>query len=134
MAGSRGPIGKPAGQRQHHGKPAPLTVLPGGKKGLTAPDPSGGLTAAVRRQWEDLWASPLAALVEGTDLPALERLFLLYDERERCWKAYRKARLVKGSQGQPVMSPLARQVALLDVEIRHLEDRFGLSPRARLRL
>jgi hypothetical protein len=68
------------------------------------------------------------------DHPALLRLFTLLDERERCARAASKQRLIKGSQGQPVLNPLLKQVAALDTEIRQLEDRFGLTPLARLRL
>ena len=42
--------------------------------------------------------------------------------------------LVLGSQGQPVANPLARVVLGYDAEIRQLEDRLGLSPRARANL
>ena len=39
-----------------------------------------------------------------------------------------------GSQGQPVLNPLGRQLSSSDAESRQLEDRFGLTPMARLRL
>jgi hypothetical protein len=41
---------------------------------------------------------------------------------------------VLGSQGQYVLNPLYRQMVTLETEIRNLEDRFGLSPMARLKL
>ena len=50
------------------------------------------------------------------------------------WRTARKARLVEGSQGQPRINPLFTTIATMDAEIRQLEDRFGLSPRARLAL
>jgi phage terminase small subunit len=33
-----------------------------------------------------------------------------------------------------VLNPLGKHMATLDSEIRHLEDRLGLTPRARLQL
>ena len=85
--------------------------------------------------WESYWTSTLTAVVRlDTDLPALVRLFTLYDERERAYRGYRSERLVKGSQDQLVLNPLARAMAVFDTEIRQLEDRFGLTPKARLAL
>ena len=82
------------------------------------------------------WRSEMARIVdEDRDRPALERLFTLYDERERAYRAYRKQRLVKGSTKQPVVNPLWRHAtSTLDPEIRQIEDRFGLTPRSRAQL
>ena len=94
-----------------------------------------GMLKKTRDQWAAFWGSDVAAVCSPpTDLPALERLFSLYDERERCARAIRKSPLVTGSQGQPVLNPLSRQVGAVDPEIRQLEDRFGLTPMARLKL
>jgi hypothetical protein len=68
------------------------------------------------------------------DLLGLRRLFDLYDEHERALRAYRRKRLVPGSQGQPVINPAGRLLRELAGEIRQLEDRYGLSPMARLKL
>lgn len=108
--------------------PAPNTVT-------VTPAAPRGLLAVQRAAWSTFWASPLAKVVElATDLPALTRLWTLYDERERCYQGVRRERLTLGSQGQPVLNPLYRQLAALDPEIRQLEDRFGLTPMSRLRL
>lgn len=89
----------------------------------------------TRERWRRYWASPISQLVEVTDSPALERMFRLYDERDRAGRTLRRqGPLVRGSQGQPVLNPVARYVAQCDAEIRSLEDRFGLSARARLQL
>ena len=80
-------------------------------------------------------SSELAEVVElGTDQPAITRLFTLYDERERAFRGYKKRRLTLGYKGQPVLNPLGRMMLQLDEEIRQLEDRLGLTPRARLQL
>ncbi|MDQ3380557.1 MAG: hypothetical protein M3546_09575 [Actinomycetota bacterium] len=97
--------------------------------------PPRGLLAATRQAWEGFWASEVATAVDASsDMPAIVRLFTLLDERERALRIYRRARLVSGSQGQPVLSPAFKAIAVLDSEIRQLEDRFGLTPRARAAL
>lgn len=94
-----------------------------------------GLLKLTRQLWSDYWRSALALVVQlGTDMPAVRRLFTLYDERERAYRAYRKERLVLGSEGQRVLNPLGRQMCRFDAEIRQLEDRLGLTPRSRLQL
>lgn len=73
-------------------------------------------------------------IAAAVDAAALERLFDLYDERERAYQDFRKQRFVKGSQGQDVLNPLGRLITSLDNEIRQLEDRYGFSPRSRMNL
>lgn len=109
-----------------------LVALPGGK--VEEPPPPAGLLKITRQDWAAFWASPLGALVVPADLPALRRLFTLYDERARAYQGYRKQRLAPGSMGQPALNPLFAAMKAMDAEIRMLEDRFGLSPIARLRL
>jgi hypothetical protein len=122
---------KPAERRQRRNRRdlGLVTTIP-----TAAPPPPTGLLRASRAAWEALWASPLASTFLGSDLPALGRLFELRDERVRAFHAARRARVVLGSKDQPVLSPLLGYVASLDAETRALEDRFGLTPRARLQL
>ena len=101
---------------------------------MPLPDPPPGMLKATERQWVEFWQSEVATLVATADLPALRRLYSLYDERARCLASGRRNRLVEGSQGQPVMNPLYKHMATLDGEILALEDRFGLTPMARLKL
>jgi P27 family predicted phage terminase small subunit len=99
------------------------------------PAPPAGLLKATREQWVEFWKSPAANIVElGSDLPALHRLFQLYDERTRAIRACSKKPMVEGSKGQPVRNPLSKVVTECDGAIRVLEDRFGLTPKARLQL
>lgn len=125
-----------------HPKPAPLrsnrervdvgpvSIAPPIAEGPPAP---AGLLKATGAAWAAFWTSPIARLVQpDVDGVALTRLFTLYDERERAYRGARRERLVKGSQGQPRANPLFDVVRQLDGEIRQLEDRFGMSPRARL--
>ena len=100
------------------------------------PDPPSRLLKQTREAWIAYWSSPMVKFVSPqTDAPALVRLFTLYDERARAYIALRKGeRVVTGSKGQPVLSPLYSAIATMDPEIRQIEDRFGLSPRSRLQL
>ena len=69
------------------------------------PEPPPGMLAATRAQWADFWTADVAKLVTSGDLPALRRLFSLYDERARLHTAGKRQRLVTGSTGQPVLNP-----------------------------
>ncbi len=85
--------------------------------------------------WESFWLSPVGLLVSvESDLPVVVRLVSLLELREAAVRSVRVDPLVVGSQGQPVENPLAKAMSRYDSEIRALEDRLGLSPRARLSL
>lgn len=102
-----------------------------------APRPPGGgrLLKATEEWWVEFWESPIAKLVDPrSDLRALSRLALLYDERDRALSAYKRKRSSTGSTGQLVVNPFAKEIASLDGRISALEDRFGLTPKARLDL
>lgn len=93
------------------------------------------MLAATRKAWTGFWRSPVAAtIVQGSDLPALTRMFHLSDELERCRREFRKQRIVEGSQGQMVINPLGPLMLAISKEVRALEDRFGASVVSRLRL
>lgn len=125
---------KPADRRQRRNPRDLGKVVSVPSARSPVPPMPAGLLAPVRASWNAFWTSEQASLVMPADHPALLRLFALLDERERCFRAARKQRLVQGSTGQPQLNPLLKFVASLDAEIRQLEDRFGLSPLARLRL
>lgn len=122
---------KPPERRQGRGT-ADLQLVSGGK--VEVPDPPPDLLPATKSWWDELWSSDIRQAWERSDWPALRRLAEMYDERERALQGYRQQRLVEGSTGQPVLNPLWKLVEGLDKEIRQLEDRFGLSPKARLQL
>lgn len=91
--------------------------------------------ASTVEAWERLWSSDVAAVLElDSDMESVVRWLSLLDERERTFRAFRQKRMVEGSTGQPVLSPLWQVVQSCDRELRALEDRIGLSPRARLNL
>jgi P27 family predicted phage terminase small subunit len=138
MAGT-GPPPKPGERRQRRNvrtstsrAGAGLVALPTGT--VEPPSAPTGLLKPTREAWAALWQTPLAALLTPADRPALERLFTLYDERVRAYRGLRSiGRLVEGEKGV-TLNPLASYMKACDAEVRHLEDRFGLTPMARLRL
>ena len=85
--------------------------------------------------WDRVWRSDVISVVDlQSDLETFVRWASLLDERERALRAFRRKRIVEGSQGQPTLSPLWQVVQACDKELRALEDRIGLSPKARLQL
>lgn len=103
--------------------------------GGAAPPPPPGLLAATIARWDAFWASPVASVVDrGSDLPRLERWILDVDELTKVAAALRRRRLVRGSTGQPVLSPLAGYKRQLEASIRSTEEHFGMTPLSRMRL
>lgn len=99
------------------------------------PHPAKGrLLKVVVDAWNAYWDSDLAQLVMPSDLPALRRLFGMYDMRERMDRALREQPFVLGSTGQIVAHPASKEAASLDGRILQLEDRFGITPMGRLKL
>jgi hypothetical protein len=110
-----------------------LVPLDGGLGSI--PTPPRGLLVVTRDDWDAFWRSPLAATaLPDTDGPSIRRLFVLRDQAERISRAVRSKPVVPGSMGQSRANPLYQTLTALLAEIRQLEDRFGLSPMARLRL
>lgn len=131
---------KPAAKRQGRGTKdvGKLEVVP---EGITAdgffPLPKlGGKPPlkATREAWEAYWSSSLPQLLTGADRSSLVRLFDQYDRRERLARAWSRSPFTEGSTGQQIVNPAARAVATLDSAIVQLEDRFGITPLARMRL
>jgi hypothetical protein len=133
-----GPAPKRPENRTRRPRGTALVTLPGGKgrSGPLIPRPEApkGILPRVVALWETFWGSPLADHVIDSDRAALGRLFGYYDQRERFLEQGMKAAVVAGSTGQSTLSPLLKQVDILDGKILALEDRFGLSPMARLKL
>lgn len=85
--------------------------------------------------WDRLWSSDVVGVVDlRSDMETVVRWASLLDERERSFRAFRRHRLVEGSKGQPTLNPMWDVVRACDTELRALEDRIGLSPKARLQL
>ena len=98
------------------------------------PAPDRKWLAITKADYAAFWTAPNAGLVLPGDLPALRRLFAFRDAQERAFRAYRAEPVWTGSKGQPVVSGFAEEYARLERLVAPLEDRFGLSPLARLKL
>lgn len=121
---------KPPEQRRHRGTRDIGIVSP--REGAVPRAPTEW-SKETKKAWRGFWKSSVASVLdEKADMPAVIRLFSLYDEREHLAPLVRATPLVKGSQGQLRPNPLVAHIGQLDAGITALEDRFGMSPKARL--
>jgi len=124
---------KPVDQREHRIKPEIIDIESYKKREI--PKLVGRNLKSTKIWWNNFWNSDVASAIDiQSDLPVIERLASLIDERERIFKQAKKERLVVGSQGQAVLNPLYNAMLKIDAEIRNLEDRIGLNPKARVTL
>ena len=151
------PTKKPPSRRQRRGTkdlsaepaaPVAPAELVDQAPAVKPPAPAKEWLVVTANDWREFWVSDLARHVKPTDRPAVKRLFTLRDQLVRAQREEAKLRklamadpIVKGSMGQKVANPMFRAadsaaaVALaLEPRIVALEDRLGLSPRARLAL
>lgn len=130
-----GPTPKPDDRRQRRNSRAVVSVKRNGDRIAQIPDPPDDLLPATVEDWERFWASDVALVLEAdSDMPGVRRLFQLYDDHERARRAYVDRPFIEGSQGQPVLNPMERVRESLATEIRLMEDRLGMNPKARLQL
>ena len=124
---------KPVEQREHRIKPKVVDIE--SYKTREIPELTGRTLKNTKIWWNNFWTSDLSSAIDiKSDLPVIQRLASLMDERERIFKQAKKDRLVVGSQGQVVLNPLYNALLKIDAEIRNLEDRIGLNPKARVSL
>ena len=79
-------------------------------------------------------AADLANVMDPADTPVLQRLFGMRDAQARAMARWRKTPYIEGSQGRPVKNPAFDEGMVLERAIVALEDRIGLSPKARANL
>lgn len=126
---------KPPERRQRRNAPGPGAQLaPTQDAWAGIPAPNAEWPAPIVEAWRAYWDSDLAATVLPTDLLALRRLYGLYTRLEKATHVLEAEPWVEGSKGQRRRNPVEATFTPLMAEIRQLEDRFGLSPLARLRL
>lgn len=99
-----------------------------------APKPGTGWLSGTRTQWIEFWESEVAGILTATHLPAVYRLFELRDAQARALRLYKREPMVQGSMKQPVVNPAMGTVQALEKDIRALEDRLGLTPKAQANL
>lgn len=106
-----GPLPKPAAMRRRRNASPGAARLPATGREGKVPTLGKGYHPAARRWWRTVWSSPMATVYVDADVPALQRGALIVS-------------LIAGGNGS----------ATLMAELRHIEDRFGLSPAARRKL
>ena len=131
--GRRGPLPKdPEALLGHRAKARPQPAS--GPAAFRPPRASAEWLPATRAAWRAFWASDMAAVASAVDLPAIGRLFAMYDQHARAMEVVGKALVVRGSTGQIRANPLADLALKLEASIARLEDSLGLSPAARQRM
>lgn len=121
-------------ERQNRITPPDLHIVPGQQ--VDAPPPPESLDEEMAAHWVALWDGPLGTVWHPVyDLKALQRLFAIYRFRDIASRMVdEEGHVVTGSQGQTVDHPLIRRMEVYDREIRHIEDKMGLTPKGRLSL
>lgn len=141
----RGPAPKPDGERQRRNKPGSAhgtvmatTVVVAGMSALSWPDPPGSWSPEACDDWRELSVSPLSQTMTASDFPALMRLFRLREQLTRALDQLEHEELVSEVVTQKgfalVPNPIVGVIGRIEAMVRPLEDRFGLSPMARLRI
>lgn len=128
-------ISKRPEDRIRRNKPTPADSIAVIHADAAVPAPPAEISEAAKAEWASLWASPLAKTYDiRSDVAALRRLFKLRHKLAVYEQLPLDEEVVTGSTGQMVMHPLVKQADSLRSQIVQLEDRFGLSPIARLKL
>ena len=131
--GRRGPLPKDPDALLGHRSKAER-ARPAAPGTFRPPRASDGWLPATRAAWRAFWASEMAAVASAVDLPAIGRLFAMYDQHSRAMEVVSKALVVRGSTGQIRANPLADLALKLEGSIGRLEGELGLTPAARQRM
>lgn len=123
---------KPDGQKQDGRKSRQLVPL--ASKKVDPPSAPEYWPDQIKRAWVMLWKSPVAAMFDDVDQLPVYRLFDLYTMRWELRKVYENQPFVKGSAGPDRLNPAFDAMTKLDTAIQSMEDRLGISPKARLQL
>src|SRR5688572_1388628 len=109
---------KPSDRRQRtNTRSASVVPFVSRRTPVVIPAVPASLLVSTQNLWRAYWKSDVAGAADpATDLGAVIRLFTLVDERERAYRAFKRRRLVKGSQGQMVLNPMGRVMHEFDAE------------------
>lgn len=126
------PQPKPPGQRRRRNAgQSQWQELPAeGRKGeVPEPRTDRRLGSVAKRYWDELWSSPMAVTFIDADIQPLTRLVVLVDDRARAETGEGLLEIVEGNFDGDVRVIVGQFSG--DGEIRQLEDRYGISPKAR---
>ena len=80
--GKRGPLAKPPEDAQGH-RSRELQIISGSSELKTdPPKPTRGWLKQTRDRWYEYWDSDVAGVAQKVDLPAVERLFGMFQSLE----------------------------------------------------
>ena len=131
---------KPSGTKQDrragrsHGLAVVRETGPAGVEIPPLPTPQGGLLKSSRDAWVQFWSSVPAQAALEVDLVVAERWLVARDEWIRATNAFRRARIVKGSTGQPALNPLATWIQSREAVMAKCEEQLGIGPKSRMNL
>lgn len=125
-----GPLPKDGDKRQRRAGRGPKVVRP---DEFNPPSPPEGLREETQTLWWDYWNSDVAWLLRvDTDIAAVERYFQMLDEIKEAQDVIDEEGLtVPGSKDQDVEHPMLRHIDRLRRQCVQLEDRLGMSMKAR---
>lgn len=134
-----GPAPSASAMRPDHRLPAVNADLKGSLGVGAIPDPNDRWGLDTTAQWHEFWSSALTQVLIQTDIPALRRLFDLYDIYERTMDLMFSGVMADndGSGGLLFLGevhPAVRQLDILAKQIERLEERFGVTPLVRAKL
>lgn len=132
--GRRGPLPKDPDALLGHRSKAPRAPSAPAPGAFRPPRARADWLPATRAAWRAFWASDMASVAAAVDLPAIGRLFAMYDQHARAMEVVGKALVVRGSTGQIRANPLADLALKLEGSIGRLEGELGLTPAARQRM
>lgn len=131
--GRRGPLPKDPDKLLGHRRRTPRPVLAPPVSDIQ-PEPRAEWREETKTAWRAYWSSDMAVLALDVDLPAVTRLFGMYDQHARAMEVVSQALVVRGSTGQIRANPLADLALKLESSIGRLEGELGLTPAARTRM
>ena len=89
----------------------------------------------IKEQWDWFWTTELSSTIDRGSLAVLQRLFKLRNEQAVLWQiADASETLTAGSTGQQKLNPAIEGALKLEPLIVALEDRLGLSSKAKANL
>jgi hypothetical protein len=100
--GGRGKARQPAGTVADDRNGVQTMDVQTARAELDIPPIPRGLLTAVAGEWDEFWASDAALLLQKSDYSAVRRLFLLRDERARCYTEVRKTRKTRVPLGKAI--------------------------------
>lgn len=103
--------------------------------GLEIPEAEASWLPEIAEQWQDFWTTDLSNAIDKAQLPVLKRLFRLRNEHQMLLDiAMQEDYFTAGSTGQLKIHPARDELRKLEPLIVALEDRLGLSPKAKANL